>query len=185
MGKLSLALSGLLVVSFLACSGAAPYDFPKDAPSAPSSTSSGPDASPSGAPGATVPGDDAGADATVPQRSSDGGVGSDAAPSDAALAKDAAKDSAPPAPTKCKSEADCPNLEACFLDDTPRVCGTGHACGGPGNGVCNGGCCSSDGVNATAPKCMTGNDDTACGVDGDVCEDCTQSGLFCFAGACQ
>jgi hypothetical protein len=176
-------------LALVACSGAAPYDFPNDpgAPAAPAAGSSSPPPPSSGGQSSgdtgSTGGDDGDASAPPPKdagsvgdATADGGsfdAGHDAHPD---AAKDAGKDGG------CDSPADCPALEACLVNDNPPVCGTNNDCSN--GGVCNGGCCDQ-GFLFFPDKCVTGKEDNACGAPGTVCQNCQQQGMTCVAGACQ
>ena len=180
----------VISMGLVACSGGAPYDIPSGGgggqePPPPAANSgggqssgagSGDDGTSSGGADASV-GKDAGIaeDATV-----DSGVSLDAAHDAKDARPDATKDAGKDADGTCSDPTDCPLLEACLVNDTPPRCGTNNNC--YNGGLCNGGCCSRS---LFFDTCLSGNDDTACGLPGQDCVDCRASNQACVAGACQ
>jgi hypothetical protein len=172
----------LILVS--ACSGGAPYDIPQDpvgggaqnADPGGSTPTKGESPPPPSAP-------DAGAADATTTADAAAGQPKDAAAQDATIdakdAKDAAKESGP---TTCTHASDCPNMQACMTDKTPAVCSTNGDCSS--SAACNGGCCNFGSFFGPS-TCSSGYDDYACGMPGEVCQDCTASGRSCMFGKCE
>lgn len=81
-----------------------------------------------------------------------------------------------PTPAACGTKG-----EACKTCGSTQLCGPAGTCvdGGECNpGECPSGCC-------VGSICAFGTQDTACGTDGDVCQNCASQGLICDQRICQ